>query len=109
MLAEADELTFEADRLKIEADTTVSLEDGKATAAIAAIEVASSNASSPASRSASPWAGRADREGSARGLVLKLVAKQGTEMVKAATRSRSWSPTLRSAPSSSGSTVATRR
>ncbi|MBL8716883.1 MAG: HlyD family efflux transporter periplasmic adaptor subunit [Myxococcales bacterium] len=83
MLAEADELTFEADRLKVEADTTVSLEDGKATAAIAAIEVASSNAE--LSRVEVRLA-RQDAQivkAPRAGVVLKLVAKQGTEMVKA--------------------------
>lgn len=83
LLAEADELTIEADRLKVEADTTVSLEDGKATAAIAAIEVASSTAE--LSRVEVRLA-RQDVQvvkAPRTGVVLKLVAKQGTEMVKA--------------------------
>lgn len=83
MLAEADELTFEADRLKVEADTTAALEDGKATAAIAAIEVASSNAELARTEVRLARQDAQIVKAPRAGVVLKLIAKQGTEMVKA--------------------------
>lgn len=83
LLAESEALTFEADRLKVDADTTAQVEDGKATAAIAGIEVASSTAELARvevrlARQESQIV-KAPRSGT----VLRLVAKQGGEMVKA--------------------------
>lgn len=82
LLAESEALTFEADRLKVDADTAAQIEDGKATAAVAGIEVASSTAELARvevrlARQESQIV-KAPRSGT----VLRLVAKQGGEMVK---------------------------
>lgn len=81
-LARAEQLATDSDRLKIDADTTASLEDAKATIAVAVTEVANANVELQRVEVRLARQGAQAVKAPRAGTILKIVAKQGAEIVK---------------------------
>lgn len=93
-LARSEELAVESDRLKVDADTTASIEDAKATIAIATSEVANATVEMQRVDVRLARQGAQSVKAPRAGTILRIVTKQGGEMVKAGDTLAIFVPTI---------------
>lgn len=93
-LARSDELAIDSDRLKIDADTTASIEDAKATIALALAEVANATVELQRVEVRLARQGAQSVRAPRAGTILRVITKQGGEMVKAGDTLALFVPTI---------------